>query len=265
MISADIGDGTPLVLIHGFGVDHRIMLALEEAVNFSGYRRIYVDLPRTAQGRNPAAQSAHEVLNIVETEIDQYLKGEAFALIGNSFGALLARYIAHSNPRVLGLATLAGVFQPDKKLRNVPPKTVLHSDSSVPATAAEDVEDFSEIAVIQTERNFQAFQKYVLPGLRTADEKILEAISQRYSIEPTPEAIAAGDYEAPALHIFGRQDHVVGYNDGLHWMEHYKRGTFVVLNEAGHNVHVEQPTLTGALIEDWLKRIDEYRQGELQR
>lgn len=262
MITAETGEGTALVLIHGFGVDSRIMQALEETVDFSGFRRIYVDLPWTNQGLNFSATSAQDVLNIVEAEIRHFLDDEPFALIGNSFGALIARCIAHNNPQVLGLATLAGVFEADRHRRNLPEKTVLYSDPGTLESAGDAKEDFAEISVIQNEENFHLFLKYVLPGLRQANQQILDTISQEYSIEPVPEEVALSPYDSPALHVFGRQDHVVGYKDGLRWLEHYRRGTFVVLERAGHNLHLEQPTLTGALIEEWLKRVNEYRYQE---
>lgn len=46
MIAQVLGEGLPLVVIHGFGVDHRIMLPLEDAIEDSGWQRIYIDLPR---------------------------------------------------------------------------------------------------------------------------------------------------------------------------------------------------------------------------
>lgn len=45
-------------------------------------------------------------------------------------------------------------------------------------------------------------------------------------------------------------------SDGLGLRNHYPRGSFVVLDAAGHNVHLEQPEVTAALVRDWLARID---------
>ncbi|MHA7146306.1 lipase family protein [Arthrobacter sp. TmT3-37] len=47
MIAQVLGEGLPLVVIHGFGVDDRIMLPLEDAIEESGWQRIYLDLPWT--------------------------------------------------------------------------------------------------------------------------------------------------------------------------------------------------------------------------
>lgn len=77
-----------------------------------------------------------------------------------------------------------------------------------------------------------------------------------YALDAVPEECHPEPFTAPALHLFGRQDDVVGYEDGLALRDHYPRGSFVVLDAAGHNVHLEQPDITAALVRDWLARID---------
>ena len=46
MIAADLGTGRPLVLVHGFSVDHRLLRALEPVLEPTGWRRIRGGLPR---------------------------------------------------------------------------------------------------------------------------------------------------------------------------------------------------------------------------
>ncbi|MGS7457367.1 hypothetical protein ACT3J6_22650, partial [Mycobacterium tuberculosis] len=45
VIAQTAGRGTPLVLIHGFAVDHRILLPLEDMIGERPWRRVYLDLP----------------------------------------------------------------------------------------------------------------------------------------------------------------------------------------------------------------------------
>jgi len=40
-------------------------------------------------------------------------------------------------------------------------------------------------------------------------------------------------------------------------LENYPRGTFVVLDRAGHGLEVEQETLFRALANEWLDRLEE--------
>lgn len=253
MITKDIGVGTPLVLIHGFAVNSLIMQSLEEYIDFSGWRRIYVDLPWTKLGLDNSVKSSDDILRTLEQEIHEYLGEERFALVGNSFGAMIARGIAHNNQeKVLGLATLAGVFEPISEQRKLPEKSVIIQDSAFISSLTSDKEDFSDISVIQDKPNYQRFVKYVLPGLTEANAEVMNTVSKKYGLSQVPEETTVGLFEAPSLHLFGRQDHVVGYEDGLQWVGHYKRGTFVVLDQAGHNLHLEQPQLVKPLFENWL-------------
>ncbi|MFW0183093.1 alpha/beta fold hydrolase [Rothia sp. CCM 9417] len=256
MISKDTGTGTPIIFIHGFGVNSLILQSLEETIDFSGWRRIYIDLPWTRQGLDPSVKSSNEILHTVEQEVLDYLDQEPFALVGNSFGAMIARSMAHrQRGRVLGLATLAGVFEPQAQRRTVPQKSVVFEDAEFISALGEHKGEFTDISVIQDKPNYQRFLEYVIPGLLEADAGIMEQISAQYAVTPVPEEVASEPFGAPALHLFGRQDHIVGYRDGLTWLDHYSRGTYLVLDMAGHNLHLEQPHLVKAVFEDWLLRM----------
>ncbi len=90
------------------------MLPLADAVQDLPWRMVFLDLPwaEGAAGSSTAA-SAVEVADEVLSEIDDHLGEEPFAVIGNSFGGMIARHVAHKRrDRVLGIATLAGVVQP---------------------------------------------------------------------------------------------------------------------------------------------------------
>lgn len=257
MIAADLGTGRPLVLVHGFSVDHRLLRALEPVLEPSGWRRIYIDLPWTVGGLNRDLTTSQAVADALVETLRDHLGGEPFAILGNSFGGMLARHVAHvMGEQVLGLATLAAVFVADSSERRLPDKRVLHEDPAVLEAAGEDREEFEEMSVIRTPAMLEGFRAHSSPGIRTADQRVMAAISDSYALDAVPEQAHDGPFDRPALHVFGRQDHVAGFEDGLAWQEHYVRGTFAVLDGAGHNVHLEQPTLVGALLTDWLERMD---------
>lgn len=256
MIALETGAGRPLIALHGFGVDHRIMLPLEQMTSGMPWRRIYIDLP-WAPGATATASSAREVAAGVLAEIDEHLKDEPFAVIGNSFGGMLARFVAHERrEQALGVATLAGVVEADHGARTLPPRTVLFSDPVTLERAGADRDAFAEQSVIQDAASLDAFRRFVLPGLRDAEDAVMERIAEDYALDDLPERTHPDPFTAPALHLFGRQDDVVGYEDGLALRAHYPRGSFVVVDGAGHNVHLERPELTGAAVRDWLDRID---------
>jgi pimeloyl-ACP methyl ester carboxylesterase len=56
----------------------------------------------------------------------------------------------------------------------------------------------------------------------------------------------------------GRQDSVCGYREAMKIIENYPRGTFAVLDRAGHPLAIEQIGLFQALTNEWLNRVEEY-------
>ena len=250
-------DGIPLVMLHGVGVDHRLLLPLDGALEAAAgpWRRLYVDLPGHGASPGDDVASADDVVGAVEAEIEDQLGSAPFAILGNSFGGQIARAVAHRRPAsTLGLATLVGVVEARHDRRDVPERALLARDPRAVAALGEAGPGYEEMAVEQSEAGARAYAEYVLPGLESADQRAMERIAADYAIEPPPEA-SSGAFEAPALMITGRQDQVVGYRDAWASLEHYPRATFAVLDAAGHNAHLDRPSLVQALVLDWLERV----------
>ncbi|MDF0529978.1 alpha/beta hydrolase [Tsukamurella sp. 8F] len=257
MYVVERGTGTPVVFLHGFPVDHRILLPLDGVFERAGgWRRLYLDLP--GMGRTPVddVASTDDIVDAVVVEIDARLGAAPFALVGNSFGGMVARAVAERlRDQVLGLATIAGAVVADHARRTLPDHTVLRRDDDAVAIAAENgaAQDYVEMAVVQSPDGARAFVEHVWPGLEAADEHAVERIRSRYALGSEPED--AEPLAIPTLFVTGRQDATVGYRDTWSTVEHYPRATFVVLDSAGHNVHLENPAVTEALIADWLSRV----------
>lgn len=255
MIAAEHGDGLPLIAVHGFGVDHRIMLPLEDMLKDAPWRRVYVDLPWAEGAIDSGALTPRDVADTVLAEVTEIAAGGPFAIIGSSFGAMVARHVAHERPgQCIGLGTLAGAFELDHAKRKLPPREVVRYDERILERAGDWRDRFAEKAVIHTPEALAAFERYALPGLRGADLRVLARLSATYSEAYTPEREGYDPFTAPSLHVFGRQDHVVGFEDGLAHAGHYAHGSFVVLDGAGHNLQLERPFVVGELIRDWLNR-----------
>ena len=253
MIAREVGQGRPLVLVHGFELDHRSMLPLERSLADSPWRRLYLDLPWAAREVPDSVRSTQDVADGVVNEIRLRLGDAPFAIIGHSFGGMVARYAAHTMRRqVLGLATLGAVFTADSRQRVLPVRSVMSPALAGPAADG----DFLDIAVIQNPGTLADFHEFVRPGLDAADRQLTERIAADYALQQEPEAAHPEPFEAPSLHIFGRQDHVTGYEDGLALRDHYVRGTFAVLDAAGHHLHMERPAVVSALVTDWLASLE---------
>ena len=62
----------------------------------------------------------------------------------------------------------------------------------------------------------------------------------------------------------GRQDSISGYRDAWAILENYPRATFAVLDRAGHGLGVEQRSLLGVLVDEWLDRVEEATSRRIQ-
>ncbi|MFG1604427.1 alpha/beta fold hydrolase [Actinoplanes sp. NPDC049265] len=258
MFAHEVGSGTPLVLLHGFGLDHRSLLPLDPVFERSGrWRRIYLDLPGATRTPADGISGSQQVADAVVDQVRARTGEEPFAVLGNSWGGMIARHVAHElRSQVLGLATVAGVFVATHADRTVPPRTVLRQEPAVEPILGAAVEHYREDAVVESADGARAFLEHLLPGIEGADQAALDRIGRRYALDREPED--SPPFTRPALHITGRQDDVVGHLDAWRRVDHYPRGSFAVLDAAGHNILTEQQDLCAALITDWLSRIRRY-------
>jgi pimeloyl-ACP methyl ester carboxylesterase len=257
------GGGTPVLALHGAGVDHReIMGALEPLfADRPGYRRLYPDLPGMGRTLVPERVDSNDaVVELLLNLVDAVIGEEAFLLVGHSYGGYLARAIANRRPRqVAGLAVLCSVDgQAGEDDR--PAHVVLHAAEELdldgalePAMAAE----FRNYLVVQTPETLRRFRETVAPAVALVDQAGLERVFARWQLRTAPEEAPA--YENPTLILAGRQDATAGYAGSWRLLEHYPRATFAALDRAGHALVHEQVGLVTALLAEWLDRVAEHR------
>lgn len=258
-----VGTGVPLIFVHGNGVDHRLMLPFEacfvpadaapETAPSAGWERIYVDLP--GFGDTPALGDSGGLPGIadwLDTLVGEIAGEGPFALVGNSLGGLLAREIAARRlAQCVGLALIAPVVDPRPSRRDVPARQVALTDTelmaSLPADAAAE---YAEMAVRQTPENWRAFAEFVLPGLRAADQAAMARLAREYALAGDTDDRLTG-FTAPVLIVTGKQDAVVGYLDQWALAERLPHATYVALDGAGHNVHLDRPEEVYGLVAAW--------------
>jgi pimeloyl-ACP methyl ester carboxylesterase len=255
------GAGTPVLALHGSGVDHRELLAALEPVfaGRPGYRRLYPDLP--GMGRTPAPEgvdSNDDVVALLGGLVDAVVADEPFLLVGHSYGGYLARALANRRPgQVAGLALLCSIGGPgggDER----PEHVVLAADGDLDPDGVlgpELAEEFRGYLVVQTPETLRRFQETVAPAAALVDRAALERIFTRWELHPPPEQ--GPPYPNPTLIVAGRQDDSVGYAGSWRLLEHYPRASFAVLDRAGHALPHEQPRLLAALLGEWLDRVAE--------
>lgn len=255
----ETGSGTPVLALHGWSVDHRLMLGCLEPIftGRPGYRRLYLDLP--GMGRSPAPAdiaTSDDVLDLVDAFVDAEIGDEPFLLAGESYGGYLARALVRRRAaQVLGLALICpigtGVAKSDRAL---PVHVALRPDPQLLATLDERLAtEFGSMAVVQTPQTLRRFRDEIMSGLDLFDRPALQRIAEQWTLREDPEGGAP--YTRPSLVITGRQDASVGYLDQFALLPHYPRASFVALDVAGHNLQIEQPELFELLVTEWLDRV----------
>ena len=252
---AEHGSGTPVLALHGAGVDHREIAGALEPIfsNVPGFRRLYPDLP--GMGLTPAPgtiTSNDDVLDILLGLIDSIIGDEPLLVMGQSYGGYLARAVANRRPeQVVGLALICPV---GAHTRNVPAHEVLVSSADLTGKLSPELEaSYRSYFVVQTAETLRRFQEFVAPAASLVDEAGLMRIFSNWELRDLLEAAAT--YSHPVLILAGRQDATAGYTDPWGLVEHYPRATFAVLDRAGHALLHEQPALTQALVVEWLARV----------
>jgi pimeloyl-ACP methyl ester carboxylesterase len=241
------GQGRPVLVLHGAGVDHSEAEAcFEPAIGrSSGYRRVYPDLPGMGRSSAPASlRSADGVLDTLLDFADDVLGSDAAIVMGHSAGAYYAQGIAARRPdRVAGLALVCPLLP---GIRDVP--------EHHPVVAADNLgdQDFRDYFVVQTTEMLDRYNRFVAPAASLVDQAAMERIGERWELT-TPHGPA---YDGPTLVVAGRRDSTVGYAAATDLLEVYPRATLAVLDQAGHALPHEQPTLLAGLVAELLARAD---------
>jgi pimeloyl-ACP methyl ester carboxylesterase len=257
------GEGLPVLMLHGYGIDHSVMAGCMEPIfeKRPGYRRIYIDLP--GMGRSKAPEwlgNSDQVLGIIIKLCDKLMPGKNFLVAGESYGGYIARALVNRIPeRIEGVLLICPVMVGERSRRQLPERMVFVRDEKLlESIDPEDRRFFERMLILQDRRRWERFQQDILPGRRMEDMAFLERLKKHgyecsFDVDGLP-----GPFGRPSLILAGRQDASVGYKDAVRLIDNYSRGTFAILDRAGHGLEVEQETVFNVLANEWLDRVKEY-------
>jgi pimeloyl-ACP methyl ester carboxylesterase len=258
------GEGRPVIMLPGWSLSHHHMVYDMEPLftGRDGWKRLYLDLPGT--GRTPAKDwitNQDKILEIVLDFIDAVIPRQRFAIAGASAGAYLARGVVYRKPEwIEGVLLAVPLIVAEDAKREVPSHEILVKDLVlISGLAPEDVEAL-QLAVVQNQGVLDTLRAGLYPAAGTGEVEFLSKIrenSKNYGFSFNVDALPS-PCPAPALIVCGRQDSNVGYRDAWKILENYPRGTFAVLDRAGHLLEAEQKDLFHSLANDWLDRVEEY-------
>ena len=255
------GSGTPILMIHGWSPDHRLMKGCMEPIFQTldtSWQRIYFDLPGMGQTKGePWITGSDQMLEVVLGFIDTLIPDQRFLVAGESYGGYLARGVVNKRQSdVEGVFLICPVADQETRLTNAPEFKVLEEDKDFMRSLSEEERDYFEaITVRRNSKVWARFKEEILPGLKLADYDFLNNyLGQNVSYSFDVDRLES-PFDKPTLMVTGRQDSVVGYQDLWKIIEVYPRATFAVLDKAGHNAQIEQDALFDSLVKEWLERV----------
>lgn len=256
-----IGEGKPIIMLHGYYTDHRSMRGCMEPVfrEKDGYKRIYLDLP--GMGESESAEwinNSDTMLDIVIEFIEKIIPNENFLIAGVSYGGYLTRGVIYKLPdRVDGIALICPLIIADYNKRNVEEHVVLVKDNELLSSlTSEEAEDFNSGFVLQSKKIYERNKNEVMAGVEIADSEFLQSLMQNgYEFSFDVDKINK-KFDKPTVILLGKQDDCVGYKDAWGILDNFSRATFVVLDRAGHSLAIEQEALFNSFINEWISRLN---------
>lgn len=251
------GDGIPLVMLHGWGVDHRILSGCMEPL-FSNhparFQRIYIDLPGMGKSKaNPHIRTSDHMLDALFNFLDEIIPGQRYMIMGESYGGYLARGMVKKRAsQIAGLILLCPLIYPGYRKGKVEPLCVMEKDEAfLNRLSKQEKDSFECMNVILTEKVWNKYKSDIYDAVLHQDTHFLTEILDgncSFNVDELEEP-----FDAPCLIITGKQDTEVGYRDQFEIMDLYTCSTYIAINRAGHSLQIEQPELLTAIISSWLE------------
>ena len=254
-----VGEGRPIVMLHGGGLDHRHMVDELEPVfvDHPDWKRIYPDLP--GHGKTPVTDSIftqEHVLNVILEFIDRVLPGQTFAIAGLSRGGYLARGVIYKRPDSIDGALLIVPASAIAGASEDLPHTTLVKDPALASELRPGEANRFGMLVVQNREILERMRATHFPADASSDKAHRKRIAENYDLSFDVNALAR-PMPKPVLIITGAQDDVVGFRDAWKMMDVFPRATFATLDRAGHMLPFEQEILFRVLAAEWLQRVEE--------
>lgn len=257
-----IGEGKPIIMLHGYYVDHRLMTGCMEPVLSSkvGFKRIYIDLP--GMGKSGSAEwinNSDIMLDIVIAFIEKVIPNENFLIAGQSYGGYLTRGVIYKMAdKIDGVLLICPAIKADYNKRTVPDHVVLVKDNKLLSRLTpEEAEEFNSGVVVQSENIYKRYTNEIMTGVEIANREFLKNLQRNgYAFSLDVDKLNT-KFDKPVLMLLGKQDNCVGYKDSWDILENFPRATFAILDRAGHNLHIEQAEVFNSLVNEWLIRVSE--------
>ncbi|MBR3033570.1 MAG: alpha/beta hydrolase [Clostridiales bacterium] len=248
-----IGDGTPVLIIHGWGISRITMKGAFEPVftKLDGYKRYYIDLPGMGNSEHGDVKNSDDILELLHGFASDVIS-EPFIIIGQSYAGLLTRGFVNKYPELLKkIILLVPCIIPGVRQGRVEPHRIVEQDEDLLSSLTQEERDsFTLMNVVLTREVWERYEQYLMPALASADWDFLNNVLEgSFSFDPDD---LKEPCTIPCLIIAAKQDTEVGYKDQFDLMEKYTNATYCAVEKAGHNLQIEQPEIFEGLVRNWL-------------
>ncbi len=248
-----IGDGKPVLIIHGWGLSKLTMKAIFEPVfsDVGGYKRYYIDLPGMGHSEHGNVRNSDDMLLLLHDFAQKVIK-DKFIIIGHSYGGLLTRGLVNRYQSMIEkIISLVPCIIPGVRQGRTEPLTVIEQDDELLSQLTDEQRSsFTAMNVLLTRRVWERYEKYLMPALASADWEFLNnTLEGAFSFDPDD---LPAPCTLPMLIIAAKQDTEVGYKDQFDLMKIYPNSTYIAVDKAGHNLPIEQPEIFEGIVSSWL-------------
>lgn len=230
---SETGKGTPVVLVHGFPLDHTIWAPVAEGLRDEA-RVIMPDL--RGQGKSPETNEVYTMRLLAEDILAllDRLKLEKVILVGHSMGGYVALAFAHAYPnRISGLGLIATQADSDAPERR---QGRLVTAREIKRRGVRFVADGMASKLTQNPELQQQLHTLMLTTRPIAMMNSLKGMAERSDANPWLPAIAV-----PSVVIAGGSDQLINISRSQNLAQMLSKGWLVEIPEAGHMPMLETP------------------------
>lgn len=255
-----IGDGTPIIMLHGFQLDQvSLIAACEPLLEGSNTKRVYLDLP--GMGMNQKTEgitNADEMIAALIKLIQEIIGDQPFYLLGMSYGGYLARGISKNmNNQCLGMFLLVPVVYPKFTDRIIPRHEVVYEDYAYTQTLEPEMLDAlrqGNVVITKSIVERQAIE--IDQAVERGNATFLETYQQNGYQASFNVDEHAENCDIPIWIVAGKQDSIVGFEDQFNMSKLYKRASYFLVDGAGHGLHYEKEISFNQLFKLWISQME---------
>lgn len=251
----DVGDGLPVVMVHGVCMTSAFFHPTVDAVAGAGMRAVALDL--RGHGRSPASDGGHTITQYAR-DLDALLRTlgiERCVLVGWSMGNL----VIWEHMRQFGTGRVAGhvnVSQgPTDLVSEAFPFAPLSFEAltgfihAVQETPRPSWEHFAP-AMFKDELSPEDLA-WCLDEIEPIGANTAACILLDQTVYDAREAIAAA--HVPTLNVWGADEKLIPIAMGEWCRDNIAGSGYVVLEGSGHCPQIEEPARFNALLLDWIR------------